>query len=484
VRVRFLVVIMLLKAVVAIGLGVPLALSDARAGQLKMFTDRLSDTISFAAFAGRPMAEGDLTGMAGEFRRYDMVYGVTVLVLDRDRNVLTSSRPDAPTLDPDAWARVDKALVNRRSEVYPLVMPWDERPIVLAEPVLVDDRILGAVVTVSPTDALRARELRMWTLVAVIGLLALALGALAALPVVGWVLRPVRRLDEGTHRVAAAVLAGKTPEPVADGTGPPELRRLSESFDRMAETVTQANAAQRAFVADASHQMRNPLTSLVLRLSNLEGHIRPSGAEEQAAALEEVQRLTTLLDGLLALARAERTLPLTVVDVDTDVEDRIEAWRPLAEHSGLRLVREGNRGLKALASARVVEIMLDAVLDNAIKFSPPGGVVVVSVAVADDEVEIAVRDTGPGLAPEDLERATGRFWRSPAQSNTEGSGLGLAIAARTVELAGGRLRLELPLGGGLRVVTRLRRAGADQPTVPTQLQAPLAPEAQSVFSLR
>jgi signal transduction histidine kinase len=259
------------------------------------------------------------------------------------------------------------------------------------------------------------------------------------------------------------VLAGAAPDPVADGSGPSELRRLSESFDRMAETVTQAYAAQRAFVADASHQLRNPLTALRLRLSNLDGHVDAAGVEDQVAALEEAQRLTTLLDGLLALARAERTLPLTTVDIDGEVAERIEAWSPLAVHSGLQLVREGTGGLKAMASARAVEVVLDALLDNAIKFARPGGTITVSTAATATEVEVAVRDCGPGMAPDELDRATGRFWRSPAQANVEGSGLGLAIAARTVELGGGSLRLELPTGGGLRVVARLLRAGVDPP---------------------
>ncbi len=469
-RTRILVILLLLKGALAIGLGVPLAVTDARASQLRMFTDRLTDTISFASLAGGPVAERDLSGLTAELARYDAVYGVTVLVLDRDRNVVTTSRTAVPTLDSNGSDRVDKALVNRRSETYPLLMPWDEKPIVLAEPVLVDGRVLGAVVTISPTDALRAAELKTWLTVAAVGLLALGVAALAAVPVVGWILRPVRRLDEGTGRVAAAVIAGAAPDPVSDGTGPPELRRLSESFDRMAETVAQAYAAQRAFVADASHQLRNPLTALRLRLSNLEGHVRPAGLVEHAGALEEAERLTTLLDGLLALARAERTLPLTVLDVDSDIEDRVEAWRPLAEHTGLRLVRDGTRGLRAMASAGTNEILLDAVLDNAIKFSPPGGVITVWTSATPSEIEIAVQDSGPGLAVDELDRATGRFWRSPAQSNVEGSGLGLAIAARTVELAGGRLRLERPPDGGLRVVALLRRAGDDPPTVPNPVR--------------
>ena len=468
-RARLLVIVLVLVGALAVGLGVPLAVSDARARQLQLFANRLTDTISFASLAGRPIAEGNLAGLQPELARYDTVYGVAVLVLDRDKRLLTASRAAPPALDRSGWERVEKALVNRRSEVYPLLMPWDERPVVLAEPVLVDERILGAVVTISSTDALRAAELRSWSLVAGVGLLALVLGVIVALPIVRWILRPVRRLDEGTGRVAAAVLAGAAPDPVADGSGPSELRRLSESFDRMAETVTQAYAAQRAFVADASHQLRNPLTALRLRLSNLDGHVDAAGVEDQVAALEEAQRLTTLLDGLLALARAERTLPLTTVDIDGEVAERIEAWSPLAVHSGLQLVREGAGGLKAMASARAVEVVLDALLDNAIKFARPGGTITVSTAATATEVEVAVRDCGPGMAPDELDRATGRFWRSPAQANVEGSGLGLAIAARTVELGGGSLRLELPAGGGLRVVARLARAGVDPAAAPTSV---------------
>lgn len=458
-RARFLVVVLLLLGALAVGLGVPLALSDARANQLQMFTDRLTDTISFASLAGRPITEGDLTGLAAELARYDAVYGVGVLVLDRDRNVLIASRQPAPVLDDVGWERVEKALVNRRSEVYPLLLPWEDRDFVLAEPVLVDDRILGAAVTVSPTDELRAGELRVWLLVALAGLAALGLGVVFALPIVRWILRPVRRLSEGTDRVAAAVVAGAAAEPVADGTGPPELRSLSESFDRMAVTVTQAYSAQRAFVADASHQLRNPLTALRLRLSNLDGHVDAAASEDHIAALEEAQRLSTLLDGLLALARAERSEPLLAVDVDTGVDDRIDAWRPLAEHTGLRLTRTGTRGLTVLAGAGTIETVLDALLDNAVKFSAPGGSIVVDTAETPAGIEISVRDTGPGLDPGELERATDRFWRSPAQSNIEGSGLGLAIAARTVELAGGAVRLELPADGGLRVVARLNPGG-------------------------
>lgn len=456
-RARLLVIVMFLVGLLAVGLGVPLALYNAQAAQLQMFTDRLTDTIFYASLAERPLTEADTTGLEADLARYDATYGVAVMVLDANGQLVATSRRPPPELDADGRERVQLAQNRRPSQAYPLLMPWDTRPLVLAEPVLVDTELRGVTVTISPTTSLHAYEIRAWSLIAAVGVLALGASVLVALPIVRWVLRPVRRLDEGTGRVAEAVLAGAEPDPVADGSGPPELRRLSVSFDRMAATVTQAYSAQKAFVADASHQLRNPLTALRLRLSNLDGHIDARAVEDHHGALEEAERLSMLLDGLLALARAERAAPLTDVDVDAGVEDRIDAWRPLAEHTGLRLVHEGERRLRAIAPSGAIETLLDAVLDNAVKFSPRNGWIVVRTVSSPIHVEISVRDHGPGIAPEEVSRATGRFWRSPSQSNVEGSGLGLAIAARTVELAGGELRLELPPGRGLRVVALLRR---------------------------
>jgi signal transduction histidine kinase len=325
--------------------------------------------------------------------------------------------------------------------------------------VLVDGEVRGAVATVSPIDGLRRHLRTQWLVLLAAGLLALALATGAALPLVRWIMRPVQRLDNGLARAAAAVLSGGPAEPVADGRGPPELLRLATSFDRMVSTVSQSMAAQRAFVADASHQLRNPLTALRLRLDNLDPGPDP---EQHHAALEEAGRLGELLDGLLALARAERPVSdLTVVALDEVLADRIEAWRVLAEHLDLRLRRSGPSGLRALAPAGTVEAVLDALLDNAVKFSPAGGEISVSTGVGTGDVLFEVRDHGPGLGAEELERATDRFWRSPAHHNLEGSGLGLAIAASMVRRAGGVLALELPEGGGLRVFVRLPAAAED-----------------------
>ncbi|MDT7635992.1 MAG: hypothetical protein QOC83_280 [Pseudonocardiales bacterium] len=451
-RRRLLVTVMVLVAMVLVGLGVPLAVSGARGALQAQFVDRLADTVRFASLAQRPLVEADPAALLPEMQRYDEVYGISVALVARDGAILAASRPGLELSTAD---RVRVALAGRRSEPYPLVLPWNGAPMLLAEPVLVDGEVRGAAVTVSPTDTLRHDVLAEWLLLVGAGLVALALAALGALPVVRWILRPVRRLDAGLSRVAASVLSGAAAEPVGESRGPAELRQLTRSFDQMAGTVTQALAAQRAFVADASHQLRNPLTALRLRLNNLDGN-GTNAVEEQAAALEEADRLGEVLDGLLALARAERApTELASIELDAVLADRLDAWRVLAEHEGLRLSRTGQPGLRARAPAGAVETVLDAVLDNAIKFSAPGGEVEVHTRPAGEHVLLTVRDQGPGLAPDELERATDRFWRSPAQHNVDGSGLGLAIALSTVRRGGGELSLELPEGGGLRVAVRL-----------------------------
>lgn len=463
-RARLLVIVLVVVGLVAFGLGGLLAYTTAQAQQEGFFTRRLTDTVYLASLVQRPLTDAAGADLDALLDRYQQVYGVSVHVVTADGAPFAPSAPaSSAPLDATGSERLDAALAGRRSQPPMLQMPWDGRPLVIAEPVLVDGEVRGAVVTVSPTTALHQRELETWALIAGAVLLALALGVLVSLPVVRWILHPVRRLDEGTGRVASAVLAGGAAEPVADDSGPPELRRLSVSFDRMAETVTGALAAQRAFVADASHQLRNPLTALRLRLSNLQGHVDGAAVDDHGAALEEAERLSELLAGLLALARTERTAPLVEVDVDAAVGDRVEAWRPLAEHTGLRLELDGQPGLTVAAPAGAVETVLDAVLDNAVKFSSAGDAITVHTARRNGRVEISVRDTGPGLEADELERATDRFWRSPSQSNVDGSGLGLAIAARTVELSGGSLTLESPEGGGLRVVARLPAGEAEAP---------------------
>ena len=235
-RARLLGIVLFLVALLVFGLGIPLALSVGGTEQQRLFLDRLTDTTRFASVAQRPLTDDQPEVLRTELGRYTEVYGIGIAVVDRDGTVVVSaqnpSRVDMS--DPSVAAHASEALAGRRSTPGPLLLPWDQRPLVLAEPILVDGEVRGAVVTVSPTDRTRERIRNWWLVIAGGGVLAFCLALMLALPIVRWIMRPVRRLDDATSTLVSAIVSGRPAEPVSDDRGPPELRHLSRSFDRMA----------------------------------------------------------------------------------------------------------------------------------------------------------------------------------------------------------------------------------------------------------
>jgi signal transduction histidine kinase len=463
VRVRLQAIVLTLVAALVFGLGIPLALSVAASKQLDLFLDRLTDTSRFASLAQRPLVENRPDLIEDELRRYTEVYDVPVVIVDQDGAAVVSALGGTGAArinlkDGDIASHIQGALAGRRSEPGPMLTPWNTAPLVLAEPILIDGEVRGAVITVSSTERARTELLWWWLLLAAGGAFAFGLALLVALPVVRWILRPVRRLDEATGALVSAVVSGREVERVEESGGPPELRQLERSFDRMAASVDEALSAQRAFVADASHQLRNPLTALKIRLGNLDGHVDDDlAAADLEAAVVDARRLNQILDELLSLARAEASGgELVPVDLDEVVGERVADWTVVGEARDISLVTTGlGGGLRVLTPARGLEVVLDALLDNALKFTEPGTQVRVTVSTEDGKVSIAVRDHGPGLSADELERAADRFWRSSAHQNVPGSGLGLAIVTEIAARSDGTLRLGLPEGGGLEVTVTL-----------------------------
>ncbi|MBW4722261.1 sensor histidine kinase [Saccharothrix obliqua] len=451
-RSRLLGIVLTLVVLVLVGMGVPLGRGVAAGEQQEMFLDRLTDTARFASVAQRPLIDDQPRLMERELARYQDLYGIKVALLDRSGRVVAASGEGVDVTSEEVSDLIESALAGRQPNPPELFMPWDDTELVLAEPVLADGEVRGALVTFSPTDKTRREVLLWWVVLLSASLMVLVLAVFAALPLVRWTLRPVRRLDDATGELLAAVVSGRPVAAVGSSSGPPELRRLSRSFDQMAANVGDVLAAQRAFVADASHQLRNPLTALKLRLSNLEGHVSGDAVVHQVAALAEADRLNRILDELLAMARAgSPSVDPVEVDVDRAVAGRLSAWQPAAAARTVHLVLDGEPGGRALAPPRGVEAVLDALLDNALKFAPDDTLVRVEVRRADGVVRLSVRDEGPGLTPDELERATDRFWRSPAHQNIQGSGLGLAIVRQIVDRVDGTVELSLPDDGGLRV---------------------------------
>ena len=167
-----------------------------------------------------------------------------------------------------------------------------------------------------------------------------AAGILALTGLVGMLLarslsRPLARLESAVTRLGEGNLAARADADI----GPPEMRSLARQFNHMAGRLSELVDAQSRFVADASHQLRSPLTALRLRLENLEVGATVPSAEEVAAAGREVQRLSRLVDGLLTLSRAENVEPpRRIIDVEQVIEDRGDAWSALADERHVTLV--------------------------------------------------------------------------------------------------------------------------------------------------
>lgn len=288
------------------------------------------------------------------------------------------------------------------------------------------------------------------TLLAAVGAVGLAVTTAVGLGLARTVARPLSQLEQAAEAAGEGDLTVRAP-----AAGPPEVRSLARRFNEMAEKLQALLRSQEEFVADASHQLRTPLAALRLRLENLEQDIDPSGREDLDGCLTEVERLSQLVDGLLALARADRATtsqqPLNLAEI---VSERVDAWTPLAAERSVALHQQVDQGLAASGAAERLEQVLDNLIENALAVSPPGTAIMVRGERRDAFAELHVVDRGPGMTAEQRERAFDRFWRARAG---EGSGLGLAIARRLAQADGGEIELLASDGGGIDAVVRLSR---------------------------
>ncbi|MFF3536243.1 sensor histidine kinase [Streptomyces sp. NPDC002466] len=460
-RTRLLPLLIILMAGVLLALGFPLAVSVAAAQQQRVVIDRIDDTARFAAlaqFITEPTAGHDerRRTLRNELDTYASVYGIRAGVLYRDDRAMAKA-PATWQLPIDGAGReaFKEALLGRRSHDPPQVWPWQDGRIVVASPVVRDGDVVAVVVLDSPTDGMRSRTLRGWLLIAAGEAVAMLVAVGAAIRLTGWVLLPVRTLDAATHDIAS----GRMRSRVAASGGPPELRRLARSFNEMADNVENVLEQQRAFVADASHQLRNPLAALLLRIELLALEL-PEGNEEIASVRTEGKRLGQVLDDLLDLALAEHAAAdLQLTDIGALTAERVASWRPLAEERGVRLRADGASAVTAWADPIALSSALDAIIDNALKFTPAGEEVLVTVASDRDDVTVVVADRGPGLTAQEMERVGDRFWRSTQHQNIQGSGLGLSISQALLASGGGSIGYAAHEPHGLRVTVSVPRNG-------------------------
>ncbi|MFD7502084.1 sensor histidine kinase [Streptomyces sp. NPDC059850] len=441
---RILTVYTVLIACLVAALAVPFAraYSSHRTGQLLL--ERRADATRLAELADQAIRDGYTAGLVQEVYRYHQLYGTEVEIRGRDGERVAGG---------GAWERepAERALSGRTTGSLPLVTPFGPASVMIAEPVGRDAQVSGVVLMRVATATARREVALVWAAVAGGSLVAVACALIAARRLARWILRPVTELDLTTRAIAE----GRMDARVRDGGhGPAELRLLERRFNAMADAVSTALDRQRAFVADASHELRTPLTVLSLRLENLEPHLRASGGGDYAEALAEVDRLAGLLEDLLELARVEAGAADPEPIPPAALAARLGTWREVHAARGLTLVVDVDRagGPDAPPLPAPAARIADIALDNSAKFVPSGGTVTVSLDAAG---ALRIADDGPGLTPEQLAAALGRFWRAPDHGNVPGSGLGLAIAAELARSCGGELTLRAGEPRGLVVELRL-----------------------------
>ena len=459
------------------GFAVPLlgATAERRTQELVLQRGQDLDRLSLLALAAG--VGGDTGGAGGDAaartsalraaaERYTDLYGESLLVLDTSGTTVVGTGRWSTTrgragLDPAAGAVVERAVLGLPVADVPEVRPWSRAGVLLTRSLGPTTGVLGVLVLDASVTTAARDVTRTWLTVLVGAGLSVVVVAVAAHAVSGWLLRPLLALDAAVHQVTS----GHEGAQVAHPSGPGEVRRLASSFNTMSAAVATSAAERRQLVADAAHQLRNPLAALRLRVDVLALRLPAHLQHESEQVGGELARLEDLLGGLDALASADAAAgpgerpPGGPVDVVGAVRARTLAWSAAARAAGVVIdpLEAGPTGV--LLPAGDLEQVLDVVIDNALRHAG-GSRLGWSLERAGDAVWLRARDDGPGIAPEHRERATRRFWRGQGGG---GSGLGLAIATTLLEAHGGRLLLEQGRPRGLVVALVLPGASAGPP---------------------
>lgn len=298
----------------------------------------------------------------------------------------------------------------------------------------------------------------------VAALLALALAFILALLLGNWITAPLRRMVTASQAVARGEY------PLVPVKGPVEVQELASAMNEMSHRVQTSQQSQRDFVANVSHELKTPLTSIQgFAQAILDGAVQTPEALKQAAGViyHESDRMHRLVLDLLSLARLEAgtaDLQHAPVDLSLLLGNVAEQFAPQASSAQVQIHTELQSVPGLLGDGDRLAQVFTNLVDNAIKFTPPGGSVTLADQRVEESVQVTVADSGPGIAPEDQTRIFERFYqvdKSRRGGAGHGTGLGLAIARQIVIAHGGKIWVESQPGQGSRFVVKIPLARAD-----------------------
>lgn len=323
-------------------------------------------------------------------------------------------------------------------------------------PVFQSDSVVGVVRLTFPVSVIdqEVRD-RIWGLF-LIGIITLLLTAFLAVFLSRQLTRNLNLLKDSVERLAEGDLTARAELTAGD----PETKKLGQAFDAMAQKLQNLVADQKSFAADASHQLRTPLTALSLRLEEAEAAIvaTPDAAKHQITeAIKETHRLGRIIEGLLALSRIDSDkLVFEKYDLREFIAGRVDMWGPLLEELEISFEISETPDVQLRALEGSLEQIFDNLIDNALKFSKSGDTLEISFNLQPDFIEVLISDEGPGMSELDREQAFTRFWSGDSQNVS--TGLGLAIVNRLATASGGSVRLAAANSGGLMAIVRVVRA--------------------------
>jgi signal transduction histidine kinase len=447
---------LVLTLVILLVLEVPLAVGYADRATQQLTAELQTDAFAIADFAEDTLEGNDAQDLQVLAREYATRTDARIVIVDAEGVAVADSEGPGSGEDFTNRPEIAEALAGsvasgtRRSETLGSDLLYVAVPVASGE-------IYGAVRISYDTAEVQEQVRRYWATLVGIAVVSLVAAALVGSAFARWVARPVERIQ----RVADELGRGDLSVRARSDDGPPEVRALARSFNQMATRLEELVGAQEQFVADASHQLRTPLTALRLRIENAAEECAAGSTEttvDLEAALTETDRLARLVDGLLALARADRAVAVAEpLDAARILRDRAAAWSPLADEHGVTLTVDASPGLVFRAAEDRVSQVVDNLLANAVDASRAGDRIELTARQTGSDLELHVVDHGSGLSDDDRVRAFDRLWRiqgSPTSGELGGTGLGLAIVRKLVAADGGTAELLESLGGGVDAVVR------------------------------
>lgn len=296
---------------------------------------------------------------------------------------------------------------------------------------------------------------------ATVSLVALVVVGAAGWLVAGRLLQPVRLLNETAQRISHTDLSGRIPV-----SGNDDVSELARTVNEMLDRLEAAFALHREFLDDAGHELRTPITIVRGHIELMDASDPEEVAETRALVLDELDRMQRLVDDLVLLAKARRPdfVRPAPLELDLLTDEVADKARPLGDRDWSVDARA--RASVNLDAQRITQAWLQLVA-NAVKFTEPGDVVAIGSWAGGGVVRAWVRDSGPGVQPEDMERIFQRFHRGESGRGTDGSGLGLAIVRAIAEAHGGRVWVESTPGAGSTFTMEFPVAGRElDDTVP------------------